>query len=93
MVARHCEFEVTVLLCVIPGSNVISQTKSYLVYSLRASMSAFQRAIASNNHGVKLLESNDTLLAMAVFQGGIQMIKECGYNHIKQPHARIRRAE
>lgn len=56
-------------------------------------MSAFQRAIASNNHGVKLLESNDTLLAMAVFQGGIQMIKECGYNHIKQPHARIRRAE
>ena len=46
-------------------------------------MSAFQRAIASNNHGVKLLESNDTLLAMAVFQGGIQMIKECGYNHIK----------
>ena len=37
MVARQCEFEVTVLLCVIPGSNVISQTKLYLVYSLRAS--------------------------------------------------------
>jgi hypothetical protein len=41
-------------------------------------MNSFQRAIVTNNHGVKLLESDDTLLAIAAFQGGIQLIKDYG---------------
>ena len=40
-------------------------------------MTAFQSAIVSNNHGVKLLESNDTSLAMVSFQRGLQFLKEC----------------
>lgn len=41
-------------------------------------MNSFQRAIVTNNHGVKLLESDDTLLAIEAFQGGIQLIKDYG---------------
>jgi hypothetical protein len=41
-------------------------------------MNVFKDAIISNNHGVKLLESNDTVLAIAAFQSGIQLLKEFG---------------
>jgi hypothetical protein len=44
-------------------------------------MNTFQRAIASNNHGVTLLKSNNTLRALSVLQEGIQQLKDCGDDH------------